>query len=69
MVLKLIRDACHSPHLRFSTTSPEINTLPHLLQKHEQTYVCFTTYSNNRVAKWATSNATKTQTLASTGVS
>ena len=52
MVLKLISDACHSLHLRFNTTSSEINTPPHLLQKHEQAYVRFTTYSNNRVTKW-----------------
>ena len=52
MVLKLVSDACHSLHFRFNTTSPEINTPPHLLQKHEHAYVRFTTYSNNRVTKW-----------------
>ena len=52
MVLKLISDAWHSLDLRFDTTSSEINTPPHLLQKHEQAYVRFTTYSNNRVTKW-----------------
>ena len=52
MVLKLISDACHSLHLRFNTTSSEMNTPPHLLQKHEQAYVRITTYSNNRVTKW-----------------
>ena len=52
MVLKLVSDACHSLHLRFNTTSSEINTPPHLLQKYEQAYVRFTNYSNNRVTKW-----------------
>ena len=52
MVLKLVSDACHNLHLRFNGTSSEINTPAHLLQKHEQTYVHFTTYSNNRVTKW-----------------
>ena len=52
MVLKLVSDACHSLHLRFNTTSSEISTPPHLLQKHEQAYVRFTTYSSNRVTKW-----------------
>ena len=52
MVLKLVSDACHSLHLRFNTTSSEINIPPHLLQKHEPAYVRFTTYSNNRVTKW-----------------
>ena len=52
MVLKLISDACHSLHLRFNTTSSEINTPPHLLQKREQAYVCFTTYPSNRFTKW-----------------
>ena len=42
MVLKLVSDACHSPRLRFNTTSSEINTPPHLLEKHEQAYVRFT---------------------------
>ena len=31
MVLKLISDACHSLHLTFNTTSPEITTPAHLL--------------------------------------
>ena len=52
MVLKLVSDACHSLHLRFNTTNSEINTPAHLLQKHEQAYVRFTTYSNNKVTKW-----------------
>ena len=51
-VLKLISDACHSLHLRFNTTSSEIHTRPHLLQKREQAYVRFTTYSSNRVTRW-----------------
>ena len=51
MVLKLVSDACQSFHLRFNTTSSEINIPADLLQKHEQTYVRFTTYSNNRVTK------------------
>ena len=52
MVLKLVSDACHSLHLRCNTTSPEINTPPHLLQKYELACVRFTTYSNIRVTKW-----------------
>ena len=52
MVLKLISAARHSLHLRFNTTSSEINTPPHPLQKREQAYICFTTYSSNRVTNW-----------------
>ena len=52
MVLKLISDACHSLHLRFNTTTSEINSPPHLLQKREQAYVLFTTYCSNGVTKW-----------------
>ena len=52
MVLKLVSDACHSLHLKFNTTSSEINTPTHLLQKREEAYVRFTTYPNNRVTKW-----------------
>ena len=33
MVLKLVSNACHSLHLRFNTTSSEMITPPHLLQK------------------------------------
>ena len=52
MVLKLVSVACHSLHLRFNITSSEINTPPHLLQKHDQAYVRFTTYCRNRGTKW-----------------
>ena len=52
MVLKMISDASNSLHLRLNTTSSETNTPHHLLQKREQAYVRFTTYSSNRVTKW-----------------
>ena len=69
MVLKLVSDACHSLHLRFNTTSSEINTHPTCSKNMNRPMYVSPLTPTTELLSGETNNATQTQTLASTEAS